>query len=101
MGNKLFPLLHAGSVMCNDCNQSANSATVITSELSAILFLCGVRDREENERQRSRQKLFFKLIIVVTVANLGSDASLNVFSSRKTHVGVSRYITMRLLWLSR
>ena len=66
MGNKLFPPLHAGSVMCNGCNQSANSATVITSELSAILFSCGVGDREENERQRSRQKLFFKLIIVVS-----------------------------------
>ena len=49
MGNKLFSLLHAGSVMCNDCNQSANSDTVITSELPAILFLCGVKDREENE----------------------------------------------------
>ena len=58
--------------MCNDCNQSANSATVITPKLSAILFSCGVRDREENERQRSRQKLFNKL------ANLGSDASVTV-----------------------
>ena len=66
MGNKLFSLLHAGSVICNDCDQSANSATVKTSKLSAILFSCGVRDREENERQKSRQKLFYKLIIVVS-----------------------------------